>query len=57
MNGKEAPRPGILKALCDERITNREAATALRLTVRQVQRLTAPRPGPPGTSVDEAGDD
>ncbi len=41
MSGKEAPRPGILKALCDERITNREAATALRLTVRQVQRLKA----------------
>jgi len=39
MSGKEAPRPGILKALCDDRITNREAATALRLTVRQVQRL------------------
>jgi transposase len=41
MSGKEAPRPGILKALCDERLTNREAATALRLTVRQVQRLKA----------------
>ena len=41
MSGKEAPRPGILKALCDERITNREAATALHLTVRQVQRLKA----------------
>ena len=39
MSGKEAPRPGILKALCDERITNGEAAIALHLTVRQVQRL------------------
>jgi transposase len=39
MSGKEAPRPGLLKALCDERITNREAAVALHLTVRQVQRL------------------
>lgn len=41
MSGKEAPRPGILKALCDNRLTNREAATALHLTVRQVQRLKA----------------
>jgi transposase len=41
MSRKEAPRPGILKALCDERLTNREAATALRLSVRQVQRLKA----------------
>jgi transposase len=41
MSGKEAPRPGILRALCDERITNREAAAALHLTVRQVQRLKA----------------
>ncbi len=39
MSGKEAPRPGILSALCDERITTREAAGALHLTVRQVQRL------------------
>ena len=39
MSGKEAPRPGILRALCDERITNGEAAVALHLTVRQVQRL------------------
>jgi transposase len=39
MSGKEAPRPGILKALCDERITNQQAATALRLSIRQVQRL------------------
>lgn len=39
MSGKEAPRPGILRALCEERITNGEAAVALHLTVRQVQRL------------------
>jgi hypothetical protein len=39
MRGKEAPRPGIVKALCDERISNQQAATALRLSVRQVQRL------------------
>jgi len=38
MSGKEAPRPGILEALCRERITNGEAAAALQLTVRQVQR-------------------
>ena len=41
MSGKEAPRPGILKALCDDRITNSEAAAALHLSVRQVQRLKA----------------
>lgn len=39
MRGKEAPRPGIVKALCERRITNQQAATALRLSVRQVQRL------------------
>ncbi len=39
MSGKEAPRPGMLEASCDERITNGEAAVALHLTVRQVQRL------------------
>lgn len=39
MSGKEVARPGILQALCDGRITNGQAATALRLTVRQVQRL------------------
>src|SRR3989442_1248047 len=39
MSGKEAARPGILKALCDERITNQQAADALRLSIRQVQRL------------------
>lgn len=39
MSGKEAPRPGILKALCAGRITNAQAADALHLSVRQVQRL------------------
>jgi hypothetical protein len=39
MSGKEAPRPGIVKALSDHRITNQQAAVALRLSVRQVQRL------------------
>jgi helix-turn-helix protein len=41
MSGKEVARPGILQAVCDGRITNGEAAVALRLTVRQVQRLTS----------------
>ncbi len=40
MSGKEAPRPGILKALCDARITTQQAAEALHLSVRQIQRLT-----------------
>jgi transposase len=48
MRGKEAPRPGILKALRDERITNQQAADALRLSVRQVQRLKG-RYGAEGT--------
>jgi transposase len=39
MRGKEATRPGILKALSAERITNQQAADALALSVRQVQRL------------------
>src|SRR5881296_3742021 len=29
MSGKESPRPGILKALCDARITNQQAADPL----------------------------
>jgi transposase len=41
MSGKEAPRPGILKALGEHRIANGEAAAALHLSVRQVQRLKA----------------
>jgi transposase len=39
MSGKEAPRPGILTALCHDRLTNGEAALALGLTVRHLQRL------------------
>src|SRR2546428_12423358 len=39
MSGKETPRPGILNALCAARITNQQAAEALHLSVRQIQRL------------------
>ena len=39
MSRKEAPRPGLLKAVLAGRITNQEAATALGLSRRQVQRL------------------
>ena len=39
MRGKEAIRPRILKARCSERITNQQAAEALALSIRQVQRL------------------
>ena len=39
MSGKEASRPGILKALCEERITVAQAALALHLSLRQVRRL------------------
>jgi transposase len=39
MSGKEAPRPGILRAASAGAITNRQAAEALRLTIRHVQRL------------------
>ena len=39
LSRKELHRPGLLKALCAGRITNRQAATALRLSVRQLQRL------------------
>lgn len=38
---KEAPRPGLLKAALSGRITNLEGARALRITVRQFQRLRA----------------
>jgi transposase len=41
MRGKEAPRPGIVKALCEGRITTPQAAAALRLSGRQVQRRKA----------------
>ena len=39
LSRKELHRPGLLKAVGAGRITNRQAATALRLSVRQVQRL------------------
>jgi transposase len=39
MSRKELPRAGLVKAALARRITNREAANALQLTVRQVQRL------------------
>ena len=39
MSRKEAPRIGLLKALVARRVTGREVATALAVTVRQVWRL------------------
>ncbi len=39
MSQKEAPRIGLLKALVARRVTGREVATALAVTVRQVWRL------------------
>src|SRR5262247_3740245 len=39
MSRKEVVRPGLLKALVAGQLTNRQVAAALRLTVRQVQRL------------------
>ncbi len=39
MSQKEAPRVGLLKALVARRVTGREVATALDVTVRQVWRL------------------
>src|SRR5262245_57474417 len=39
MSRQEVVRPGVLKALVDGQLTNRQVAKALRLTVRQVQRL------------------
>src|SRR5438034_1500291 len=39
MSRKELPRAGLVKAALAGRITNRQAATALHLSVRQVQRL------------------
>src|SRR3989442_4413086 len=41
LSRKELHRPGLLKAVCAGQITNAQAATALRLSVRQVQRLKA----------------
>jgi transposase len=39
MSRKELPRPGLVRAALDGRITNREGAAALHLTIRQFQRL------------------
>jgi hypothetical protein len=39
MSRKEAPRVGLLKALVARRVTGRDVATALAVTVRQVWRL------------------
>src|SRR5262245_25952639 len=39
MSRKEAPRSGLLKAALAGRLTNAEGAQALRLSVRQFQRL------------------
>src|SRR5438034_9074857 len=59
MSRKEAPRVGLLKALMARRVTGREVAAALAVTVRQVWRLKRrfevaggagllpPRPGRP----------
>lgn len=41
MSGKEAPRPGLLRSVGAGLVTNRQAAEALGLTIRQVQRLKA----------------
>jgi transposase len=39
MSRKELPRPGLMKTLLTGRITNQQAAAALHVGVRQVQRL------------------
>lgn len=39
MSQKEAPRIGLLKALVAKRVTEREVAAAMDVTVRQVWRL------------------
>src|SRR3989442_8462883 len=39
LSHKELQRPGLVKAACGGRITNRQVAEALRLSVRQVRRL------------------
>src|SRR5437867_10820727 len=39
MSRKEVVRPGLLKALVAGQLSNRQVAAALRLSVRQVQRL------------------
>jgi hypothetical protein len=39
LSRKELHRPGLLKAACAGRITNRQVAAALGLSLRQVRRL------------------
>ena len=39
LSRKELHRPGLIKAVCAGRVTNRQAADALGLSVRQVRRL------------------
>lgn len=39
MSRKEVPRPGLLKMVLAGKATNAQAATALRLSIPQVQRL------------------
>lgn len=39
MSSKEAPRPGLLRAARDGKVTNREGAAALAISVRQFRRL------------------
>jgi transposase len=39
LRGKEVHRPGLIRAACGGRLTNRQVATALRLSDRQVRRL------------------
>lgn len=39
MSSKEAPRPGLLRAARDGKVTNREGAAALEISVRQFRRL------------------
>ena len=39
MSRKEVPRAGLLKAALKGQVTNQQVATALHLSVRQVQRL------------------
>ena len=50
MSRKEVPRAGLVHAALVGRITNQQGATALRLSVRQVQRLKQryQRDGPRG---------
>ncbi len=50
MSRKEVPRAGLLRAALKGQVTNRQVATALHLSVRQVQRLKRrfKRDGPRG---------